>query len=146
MEMVLLVIIAFIIGWFLSSNGGLVEGDIPDICRGKMDKVCEVERKVGFGTCSGCISPIAAQLLKDCKFDNFIEYCKNLPEPPPPPGNDLDKNGCPKSNPECSPNKAPCSLHCVVGNYLDMVKKLCDNHPKLSKIQPFENICKQVEL
>ena len=66
-------------------NGGLVEGDIPDICRVKMDKVCEVERQVGFGTCSGCISPIAAQLLKDCKFDNFIEYCKNLPEPPPPP-------------------------------------------------------------
>ena len=88
MEMVLLVIIAFIIGWFLSSN--LIEGAI-----------------VGGE-------------------------------------NDLDENGCPKSNPECSPNKAPCSLHCVVGNYLDMVKKLCVNHPKLSKIPPFLNICKEL--
>jgi len=82
--MVIIVILSLIIMYKIY-NGGLVEGNIPEICIGKMDKVCKDERKVGFGTCSGCISPISAQLLGYCKFDNFTEYCKNLPEPPPKP-------------------------------------------------------------
>ena len=88
MEMVLLVIIAFIMGWFLSSN--LIEG-------------------------------------ADTQGEN-----------------DLNDKGCPKQNPTCKPGEPSCSFKCVVGNYLDMVKKLCDDHPKLSKIPPFKNICKEL--
>ena len=89
MEMVLLVIIAFIIGWFLSSN--LIEGVIV---RGEKG---------------------------------------------------LDENGCPKSNPECLRERAPCSFRCAGESFLRGIKTLCERHKTISSFQPLKNICSQLQ-
>lgn len=79
---ILIVIIAFLIGWFLRTiiKSGLVEGVIPDRCFEMMNEQCISVRGLPQ-LCGGCMEEYAGSFLKegDCLVKDIHEYCGTPP-------------------------------------------------------------------